>query len=333
MYYSHCISPEFLEIHIKNIDTFTKFFMGVLMQPQNQIVLDEAGIIEQQYLLMLQNDKTAFQLYQTWEKAIKSENYQGKLLLSSPSYCNSIHDYIVSSISCAITTNDKTIITTNNNLYSSSLTVLARQRIYLFGISQITPDSYTNIIGKKMSYTKLDYDIAWSLERLVRLHRKGHSEDDLNDLLREYLLAKEYEIKDQTREGISTSGKNAGELDIIVEHNRSLFAILEAMKLNQINRDYITKHYKKMLVNYNPLDIKRLFLITYYDGKKFDDWWDTYTKFVGSIEYTTLNPEAENTNFNKLEKIETKFGNVKKLLQHGQANGEQFTIIHYVVKL
>ncbi|WP_236377685.1 hypothetical protein [Dickeya zeae] len=318
---------------MKNVDTFLKVFMGALMHPQNQIVLDEAGIIEQQYLLSLENDKSAFQLYQTWEKIIKSEGSQGKLLLSSPNYCPSIHDYVVSSISCAITTNDKTIITTNNSLYGSALTTLARQRIYLLGISQISPDSSVNIIGKNMSYTKLDYDIAWSLERLVRLHRKGNTEDDLNDLLREYLLAKEYEIKDQTREGISASGKSAGELDIIVEHNRSLFAILEAMKLNQIDRDYITKHYKKMLINYNPLDIKRLFLITYYDGKKFDDWWNVYTEFVDSIEYRSLNPEAENTNFIKLERQETKFGNVKKLHQHGQANGEQFTIIHYAVKL
>lgn len=184
-----------------------------------------------------------------------------------------------------------------------------------------------------MSFTKLDYDIAWSLERLVRLHRKGNTEDDLNDLLREYLLAKEYEIKDQTREGISTSGKSAGELDIIVEHNSNMFAILEAMKLSQINKEYITIHYKKMLVNYNPLDVKRLFLITYYDGKKFDTWWDNYVEFVKSIDYTTLNPEVENTTFVNTENINTKFGNVKKMLHHGLANGEQFSVIHYAVKL
>lgn len=333
MYYSHCISPEFLGLHMKSMDTFLSVFMGILMQPQNQIVLDEAGIIEQHYLSSLNNDKSAFLLYQTWEKAIKSDGCQGKLLLSSPQISSSIHDYVVSAISCAITTNDKTILTANNNLYSTALSILSRQRIYLLGLSHLNPQSSASNIGRHMSFTKLDYDIAWSLERLVRLHRKGHTEDDLNDLLREYLLAKEYEIKDQTREGISTSGKSAGELDIIVEHNSSMFAILEAMKLSQINREYITVHYKKMLVNYNPLDVKRLFLITYYDGKKFDDWWDNYTDFVENIDYTTLNPEAENTSFINTEKIDMKFGNVKKMLHHGLSNNEQFSIIHYAVKL
>ncbi len=333
MFYTHCISPEFMGLHIKNMDTFISIFMGVLMNPQNQIVLDEAGIIEQQYLLSLNNDKSAFLLYQTWEKAIKSDSCQGKLLLSSPNISSSIHDYVVSAISCAITTNDKTILTADNNLYSAALPILSRQKIHLLGISHLTPQSSASIIGKHMSFTKLDYDIAWSLERLVRLHRKGNTEDDLNDLLREYLLAKEYEIKDQTREGISTSGKSAGELDIIVEHNSNMFAILEAMKLSQINKEYITIHYKKMLVNYNPLDVKRLFLITYYDGKKFDTWWDNYVEFVKSIDYTTLNPEVENTTFVNTEKINTNFGNVKKMLHHGLANGEQFSVIHYAVKL
>lgn len=333
MYYSHCISPEFLGLHMKNMDNFMSVFMGVLMQPQNQIVLDEAGIIEQQYLLSLDNDKSAFLLYQTWERAIKSDMFQGKILLSTPNTSTSIYDYVVSAISCAITTNDKSILTTNNNLYATAISILSRQRIHLLGASQLTPQTSTSAIGKHMSFTKLDYDIAWSLERLVRLHRKGHTEDDLNDLLREYLLAKEYEVKDQTREGISTSGKNAGELDIIVEHNSSMFAILEAMKLNQTNREYTLTHYKKMLVNYNPLDVKRLFLITYYDGKKFDLWWDSYTTFVESIEYTTLNPEAENTTFTNSEIVDTKFGNVRKMLHHGLANGEQFSIIHYAVKL
>lgn len=67
--------------------------------------------------------------------------------------------------------------------------------------------------------------------------------------------------------------------------------------------------------------------------KKFDTWWDNYVEFVKSIDYTTLNPEVENTTFVNTEKINTKFGNVKKMLHHGLANGEQFSVIHYAVKL
>lgn len=319
--------------HLRDTGTFLRIFMGFLLQPQNQIVLDEAGLIEKEYVTSISTDDAAYEKYKIWEMAIKSDIYQGKVLITSPGKYLSLHDYVVSSISCAITTNDKSILTLDNNLYSQHMDKLSRQRIHLFGVCHLNSDSSQSILGKHMSFTKLDYDIAWSLERLLRLHKKGHKEDDLNDLLREYLLAKDYDIKDQTREGLSSSGKSAGELDIIIEHNKSMYAIVEAMKLSQINKDYIFEHYKKMLVNYNPLDIKRLFLITYYEGKKFDDWWDSYTKYIDEITYNSLNPKAQDCFFSKTELIDTKFGNVKKLLHHGLANNESFNITHYAVRI
>lgn len=333
MYYSHCISPEFLGMHIKNHDTFMSIFMGFFMNSRNQIVLDEGGIIENEYLSKIKDDPLACSLYLVWDKCLKSEGNQGKLLLAKPKSCSSIYDYVVASISCAITTNNKTILTLDNNLYASSISSIQRQRIHLLGLSHLQPDSNQHMVGKKMSFSKLDYDIAWSLERIVRLHRRGDTEDDINDLLREYLLAKEYEVKDQTREGKSTSGKSSGELDIVIEDNKSLFSIIEAMRLEQTNKSYILTHYKKLLDNYNPLNLKRLFLITYYEGKKFDEWWQGYIEYIGTIDYKEINDQHENTTFSNIENIETDFGSVRKANHHGTSNGEHFTIIHYAVKL
>lgn len=164
MYYSHCISPEFLGLHIKNYDIFTKIFMGYFMNPKNQIVLDEGGLIENEYLLNMKDDPAAFALYVAWEKCLKSEGNQGKVLLAKPNGCTSIYDYVVASISCAITTNNKTILTLDNNLYASSISRIQRQRIHLLGLCNLQPEDNQLIVGKKMSFSKLDYDIAWSLE-------------------------------------------------------------------------------------------------------------------------------------------------------------------------
>lgn len=333
MYYSHCISPEFLGMHIKNHDIFMSIFMGYFMNSKNQIVLDEGGLIENEYLEKVKDDPEARSLYLAWDKCLKSESNQGKLLLAKPIHCPGIYDYVVASISCAITTNNKTILTLDNNLYANSISSIQRQRIHLLGLCHLKPENNQQMVGKKMSFSKLDYDIAWSLERIVRLHRRGDSEDDINDLLREYLLAKEYEVKDQTREGKSSSGKSAGELDIIIEDNRSLFSIIEAMRLEQTNKGYILTHYKKLLNNYNPLNLKRLFLITYYEGKKFDGWWQGYVDYIKSVDYKSINDEHENTSFTKIESIATDFGNVRKAFHHGISNGEQFTIVHYAVKM
>lgn len=333
MYYSHCISPEFLGLHIKNHDVFTKIFMGYFMNPRNQIVLDEGGLIENEYLLNMKDDPTAFALYLVWEKCLKSEGNQGKVLLAKPNGCTSIYDYVVASISCAITTNNKTILTLDNNLYASSISRIQRQRIHLLGLCNLQPEDNQLIVGKKMSFSKLDYDIAWSLERIVRLHRRGDTEDDTNDLLREYLLAKDYEVKDQTREGKSSSGKSAGEIDILIEDNKTLFSILEAMRLDTMSKQYIFTHYKKLLSNYNPLNLKRLFLITYYEGKKFDDWWAGYIEYISSIDYNSIIEEHVATTFTNVECITTDFGNVRKAYHHGISSGEQFTVIHYAVKL
>lgn len=58
-------------------------------------------------------------------------------------------------------------------------------------------------------------------------------ENTINDYFRDMLRSKGYtEIKDQTRHGVSSSGKDAGEVDILISKNNKEIAIIEALKLN-----------------------------------------------------------------------------------------------------
>jgi len=333
MYYTHCISPEFLANNIIDENIFTSIFLNVLLEPNNQIVLDEVGSLELEYLNGIGQNQDAFRLYEFWMRRMNAKNMAGKILKASPRICQPIHNYVVALISCAVTTHNKTILTSDNNIYSSYQSSLINQRISLLNECNIQLGSGQPTIGKKMSFSKLDYDIAWSLERLVRIYKKGNTEDENNDLLREYLLAKEYEVKDQSREGVSSSKKSAGELDIIIENNRSLFAIIEAMRLESLDKTYIFKHYQKLLINYNPLNIKRLFMITYYEGRRFEEWWASYQVYINGLQYSVIDPNNTECSFISVEESQTGFGNVKKAIQHGIINGEQFSLIHYAVKI
>ena len=60
------------------------------------------------------------------------------------------------------------------------------------------------------------------------------------------LESKEYKIKDQSREGRSLGGKDKGELDIVIEDYNNLFAIIEALRLNSVNKREI----KGITLNY-----------------------------------------------------------------------------------
>lgn len=146
------------------------------------------------------------------------------------------------------------------------------------------------------------------------------------------MLSKRYEVRDQTREGISSTGISAGELDIAIEDNGNLISLIEPMKLASIDSAYINLHYTKLLRNYNPLMVKRTFLITYYEGSRFESWWDRYKAHVTLLNAETLSidPDIE---FDSVEDINSRYPAIKKLIHHFRLGREHFACIHYAVKL
>lgn len=105
-------------------------------------------------------------------------------------------------------------------------------------------------------------------------------ENIINDYFRDMLRSKGYtEIKDQTRHGVSSSGKDAGEVDILISKNNKEIAIIEALKLNSVESDYIKKHIEKAIINYNPLGTAT-FLVAYVSAADFGGFWERYLNFL-----------------------------------------------------
>lgn len=102
------------------------------------------------------------------------------------------------------------------------------------------------------------------------------SENSINDYFRDMFFAKGYlEVKDQSRHGVSASGKDAAEVDILLTKDGKEIGIFEGMKLNSINADYIDRHSEvKEFVNKRDRCAHNSGFIQYDQeavGKYFDD--------------------------------------------------------------
>lgn len=329
--HSHCICPNFLSKNIGNDSIFFSFFMGTLLKPGDQIVLDREEKLSTSYISSLSEDVNGFTNYKMWRRFLDTGE-SGKTLLSSSAGSSSGGEAVYLTISKAVTSFCKSIITDDNNHYAEFIAEINRQRISLLNLQNFNRPLAEGRFKPMPTYTELEADIEWVLQRLARRSKKSDSEDYSNDYLRDMIMSKGYEVKDQTREGQSSSGLSAGELDIIIEHQMDLFAIIEAMRLESVDTNYINTHYSKLLSNYNPADVKRTFLITYYSGSSFDSWWSRYCTHISGLDIAAMSNKS-NISTAKIDLVDTPYGSIKKLHHHFNAGNEHSLCIHMAVKV
>ena len=110
-------------------------------------------------------------------------------------------------------------------------------------------------------------------------------ENTINDYIRDMLNAKgKYEVLDQTRHGISASGKDAGEVDLLLKKEQKEVAIIEGLKLDSVNEKYIQEHIDKAVVNYNALGTPT-FIIAYVKTANFLDFWNRLCVYLNEYKY------------------------------------------------
>ena len=98
-------------------------------------------------------------------------------------------------------------------------------------------------------------------------------EDNINDGIRNQ-LDMVYNIKDQTRQGKSESGKDAGEVDIEICENSIPVVIMEGLKMDSFKKEYLDVHINKALVNYDPNGCPLVYILIYATVKRFEDFWE-----------------------------------------------------------
>lgn len=115
---------------------------------------------------------------------------------------------------------------------------------------------------------------------------ENSTENSINDYFRDMLSVKGYkEVKDQTRHGISTNGKDAGEVDILLSKNGKEIAIYEGLKLDSVNQSYISTHIDKSIVNYNSLGTAT-FIVSYVNTTDFESFWKRYSAYIEAYNFS-----------------------------------------------
>lgn len=128
-------------------------------------------------------------------------------------------------------------------------------------------------------------DIIYCCEKIQSdFTLKEALENTINDKMRNLLDAKGYDVKDQTRHGSSATGKDAGNLDILINMGSFPVTLVEALRLDSVKEEYISEHIKK-IYKYDTLGLRFNFLVLYVKTKDFKGFWDRYIKLIQRLEY------------------------------------------------
>lgn len=116
-------------------------------------------------------------------------------------------------------------------------------------------------------------------------YNKDTPENGINDFIRDTLFLMGYnEVKDQSRHGLSSTGKDAGNVDILITKEGREIAIFEGLKLNSVNSTTIDEHISKAIVNYNALGTAT-FIVAYVSVSNYEAFWTRYIEHIRSYHY------------------------------------------------
>lgn len=166
--------------------------------------------------------------------------------------------------------------------------LLVRNILFLADDEDSFPPTDEERLNLNLSVAKdvLD-DLAKISERLTTnvTYNRETPENSINDYFRDALLLMGYsEIKDQTRHGLSLTGKDAGEVDMLISKGGKEIAIFEGLKLNSVDSAYISTHIVKTIVNYNALGTAT-FIVAYVSSCDFESFWDRYADYLRKYKY------------------------------------------------
>lgn len=110
------------------------------------------------------------------------------------------------------------------------------------------------------------------------------TENQRNDYIRDILDTAGYDVKDQTRRGLSSGGKDAGEIDILIKKNDFPVTIIEALNLDSLNTTYLDDHIDK-IYNYDTAGDKFNIILSYVTVENFADFCNKYNEHIKSYNF------------------------------------------------
>lgn len=162
---------------------------------------------------------------------------------------------------------------------------------------------------------------------LQGIRKSIHSyEDSRNDFITALLTSKGLIVRDQSRWGMSATGKTIGRPDFrLFNPSSRTEAVVEAFNLESLQRREIDLHLKK-LFNYDASGLKQNFVLVYCDSKKFADLWQKYLDHISEIVF-------EHPLKTKPETQETKYTEIKMARTIHLRSGEETEVYHIFINM
>lgn len=136
----------------------------------------------------------------------------------------------------------------------------------------------------------LIYNIIPIVSRLQGLSRSiERSEDSRNSYVSDALSQLGIISKDQSRWGLSSSGKSMGEIDIRIEEKDGNFlTFYEGINLPYLNKNTITSHIEKIINKYDALGVSEKFLGCYCTSTDFYNLSNIYFEFINNFRHESI---------------------------------------------
>ena len=165
----------------------------------------------------------------------------------------------------------------------------------------------------------------------VKLQRnnlfKDVSEDERNDYIRDLLETSGYQVKDQTRQGVSSSGKASGEVDILIDDKGMPITIIEALNLSSLDTNYLNTHLDK-IYKYDTLGNRFNFILSYVNVKDFESFWAKYCQHAENHVYPHALVGIDDT-----RDKEYNYSDIRLLMTKHNRHGRETELHHICVKI
>lgn len=154
------------------------------------------------------------------------------------------------------------------------------------------------------------------------------SEDQRNDYIRDIMDTYGYNVKDQTRRGLSPTGKAAGELDIFIQDAGLPVTIIEALNLKSLDTTYLDKHINK-IYDYDTAGNYFNVILSYVTVSNFEDFCNKYINHIKVHIYPYLLTGVEENYY----VADNTYSDIKLILTKHNRNGKETLLVHICVSI
>lgn len=322
---AYCFCPDLISEKISDPSFFLDQLVPSTVNSTHHLLLDSDELLWLEYLERTKGNISAFTNLNTWKAALERKN--NKILLSTTQHNGVVDSNFIARLVIKSPTTCRRYIVTNNNLsYEDMISELISQGIEILPEFNIKPSAEDKMNSIRYNATDFYHHLLDALE-LVASTRANKQENEHNDFLGALLLFKGYVIKDQARLGLSATGKNIGNLDLVVMQRNNWVTIIEPLRLTSITKSNILEHYNKLIDNYNPLYLPNTHLVVYYIGEasKFNEFYSRYHEYVAALTPNDFNSEVV---LQKITNTKLQFSGIKSFIQQGTINGHDFSCSH-----